>query len=430
MLNPASTEVTEATTPQGKPLVTSTLDVEAVRRDFPALGQNIHGKPLVYLDSAASAQKPKAVIDAVAHHLAFDYSNVHRGVHTLSQNATDAYEKARETCRRFLGAERVEECIFVRGTTEGINLVAQSFARPRLEPGDEVVISTLEHHSNIVPWQIVCEQTGAKLRVVPIDDRGQLDMDAYAALLNERTKMVAMVHVSNALGTINPVGRIVELAKERGIPTLFDGAQAAPHMDLDVVELGCDFYTVSGHKLFGPTGIGVLYGRHEHLETMEPYQGGGDMILSVTFESTEYNHPPHKFEAGTPHIVGAIGLGKAMEYLESVGLDAIAHHEHELLEYATERLEAIPQVRILGTAEQKASVISFLIDGIHAHDAGTILDQSGVAVRVGHHCAQPIMDRFGVAATARASFAFYNNRADVDALVAGIHGVLELFGDV
>ena len=407
---------------------TTSFDVAAVQRDFPALAQVVNGKRLAYLDSAASAQKPQAVIDAVAHHYAFGYSNVHRGVHTLSQQATNAYEKARAIARRFLGAAREEELIFVRGATEGINLVAQSFARPRLEPGDEIVVSTMEHHSNIVPWQMVCQQTGAQLKVVPINDAGELDLDAYADLLGERTKMVALVHVSNALGTINPAAEIVRLAREKGIPTLFDGAQAAPHLDLDVEALGCDFYAISGHKLFGPTGIGVLYGRHQHLEAMEPYQGGGEMIREVTFEGTTYNEPPHKFEAGTPHIVGAIGLGAAMEYLEGVGLEAIAAHEHDLLLYANQRLAELPQVRLLGTAADKAAVVSFLVDGVHAHDVGTILDQEGVAVRVGHHCAQPVMDRFGVAATARASFALYNDRSDVDALVDGLARVVEIFG--
>lgn len=404
------------------------LDLEHIRGDFPALAQTVNGKPLVYLDNAASAQKPRAMIDAVAQHYAFGYSNVHRGVHSLSQQATDAYEGARETARRFLGAHRTEEIINVRGATEGINLVAQAFLRPRLEPGDEVVVSTMEHHSNIVPWQMVCQQTGARLRVVPIDERGQLDLGAYAEMLGERTRMVAMGHVSNALGTINPIEKIIELAHEKGVPTLFDGAQAAPHLALDVADLGCDFYAISGHKLFGPTGTGILYGRYEHLEAMEPYQGGGEMIRSVSFEGTEYNVPPHKFEAGTPHIVGAIGLAAAMEYLESLGLEAIARHEHDLLLYANARLATLPQVRLVGTAEHKAAVISFLIEGVHAHDVGTILDQEGVAVRAGHHCAQPVMDRFGIAATARASFALYNTRAEVDALVDAIGKVVEIFG--
>ncbi len=404
------------------------LDVERVRRDFPALAQTVHGHPLAYLDNAASAQKPQAVIDALAHAYAYDYSNVHRGVHTLSQRATDAYEGARETVRRFMGAQRADEIVFVRGTTEGVNLVAQSFARPRLQAGDEVVISGMEHHSNIVPWQLVCQETGARLKVVPIDRRGELDVTAYEDMLSERTRVVAVVHVSNALGTVNPARRLVEAAQRRGIPTLFDGAQAAPHMPLDVAALGCDFYTLSGHKLFGPTGIGALYGRFERLDEMRPYQGGGEMIRSVTFEATEYNVPPHKFEAGTPHIAGAIGLAAAMRYVESIGFPAIEAHEHALAGYALERLGEIPEVRIFGTAAERAAVISFTVDGVHAHDVGTILDQEGVAVRVGHHCAQPVMDFFGVAATARASFAFYNTLEEVDRLAAGISRVLEVFG--
>lgn len=404
------------------------LDIERVRRDFPALHQEIHGKPLVYLDSGASAQKPQAVLDALMGIYGEDYSNVHRGVHTLSQRATDAFEKARETCQRFLGAARHDEIVFVRGTTEAINLVAWSFVAPRLQAGDEVVISHMEHHSNIVPWQLVCEQTGARLRVVPIDDRGQLDLEAYRQMLNERTRIVAMVHVSNALGTINPAKQIVDIAHQQGIPVLFDGAQAAPHGKIDMQDLGCDFYALSAHKLFGPTGIGVLYGRFELLDSMRPYQGGGEMIRSVTFENTEYNVPPHRFEAGTPNIAGAVGLAAAMEYVEALGFDAIGAHEHDLLTYATERLLEIPQLRIYGTADSKAAVISFTLDGIHPHDIGTILDHDGVAVRVGHHCAQPIMDRFGISATARASFALYNSRQDADRLVSGIHKVLELFG--
>jgi len=404
------------------------LDVERVRRDFPALEQRIHGKPLVYLDSAASAQKPRAMLDAVNAAYIFDYSNVHRGVHTLSQRATDAYEGAREKGRRLLGAALRDEVVFVRGTTEGINLVAQSFARPRLRAGDEVLISAMEHHSNIVPWQIVCQQTGATLRVAPINDRGELELDAYEKLLSERTRLVAMVHVSNALGTINPVAEVIDLAHRRGVPVLLDGAQAAPHMAIDVAALGCDFYTISGHKYFGPTGIGLLYGRRELLAEMEPYQGGGEMIRSVTFEKTEYAGAPHKFEAGTPDIVGAIGLGAVVDYLQEIGMEAIAAHEHDLLTYATERFGEIPQVRIIGTARHKAAVVSFVVEGAHAHDVGTILDQEGVAVRAGHHCAQPVMERFEVPATARASFAFYNTRHEVDRLVDAVGKVLEIFG--
>jgi cysteine desulfurase/selenocysteine lyase len=403
------------------------LDVERIRRDFPALAQEVNGHPLAYLDNAASAQKPRSVIERVADAYTHDYSNVHRGVHTLSQRATDAYEAAREKARRFLGAAAPEEVVFVRGATEGINLVAQSFLRPRLEPGDEIVLSAMEHHSNIVPWQLVCAKTGARLRVAPIDGRGELDLAAYEALLGERTRMVAMVHVSNALGTVVPVREVVELARRRGIPTLLDGAQAAPHGPVDVGELGCDFYAISGHKLFGPTGIGALYGRRELLADMEPYQGGGEMIRSVSFEHTDFEDPPHRFEAGTPHIVGAIGLGAAIDYVTAVGAEAIAAHERDLLSYATERLTAIPGIRLIGTARHKVSVLSFVVEGVHAHDVGTILDQEGVAVRVGHHCAQPVMEHFGVPATVRASFAFYNTREEVDRLAAGLGTVTEIF---
>ncbi len=409
----------------GKP---SSFDVSRVRLDFPALSQIVNGSPVAYLDNAASTQKPTSVIETVTAAYTFNYSNVHRGVHTLSQRATEAYEGARETARQFLGAPLVEEIVFVRGTTEGINLVAQSYLRPRLEPGDEVLISGLEHHSNIVPWQMVCQQTGANLRVVPINAKGEIDLDAYKDALSRRTRLVAMSHISNALGTVNPVQMIVELAQQRGIPTLIDGAQAAPHLALDVATLGCDFYTVSGHKVFGPTGIGVLYGRLDRLNEMEPYQGGGEMIRSVTFESTEYASPPHKFEAGTPHIAGAIGLGAAMDYLTELGIDTIGAYETDLLRYATQCLGRLPEVRLIGTADDKAAVISFLLEDIHAHDVGTILDQEGIAVRVGHHCAQPVMDYFQVSSTARASFAFYNTAQEVDRLVGGIKNVLEVFG--
>lgn len=403
------------------------LDVARVRAAFPALAQQVHGKPLVYLDSAASAQKPEAVLDAIRDAYVHNYANVHRGVHTLSQRATDAYENAREVARRFLGAAEAREVIFVRGATEAVNLVASSFLRPRLSRGDEIVLTAMEHHSNIVPWQLVAEATGARLRVAPVDDRGVLDLDAYRDLLGPRTKMVAMVHVSNAIGTRNPVAEMVALARERGIPTLIDGAQAAPHGGADVAALGCDFYTVSGHKVFGPTGIGLLYGRAERLEAMAPYQGGGEMIRSVTFEQSTWNVVPHRFEAGTPHIVGAIGLGAALEWLESLGHDAVAAHEDDLLAHATARLAAVPRVRLVGTAPGKAAVISFVIDGAHPHDIGTILDHEGIAIRAGHHCAQPLMDRFGVPATARASFAVYNHRDDVDRLVDGIERVVEIF---
>ena len=403
------------------------LDVGAVRADFPALHQQIHGRPLVYLDNAATTQKPRAVIEAIRTYYERDNSNVHRGVHELSARATEAYEGARRTIQRFLGAERPEEIIFTRGTTEAINLVARSFVAPRLGAGDEVLITAMEHHSNIVPWQIVCEEKGARLRVVPITDAGELILEAYERLVGPRTKMIAVAHVSNALGTINPVGRMVRAARERGVPVLIDGAQAAPHMALDVRELGCDFYAFSGHKVFGPTGIGVLYGRRALLEAMPPYQGGGDMIRTVSFERTTWNDLPHKFEAGTPHIAGAIGLAEAVEYVSRVGLAAIAAHEHDLLEYATARLHEIPGVRVIGTAPEKASVISFTIDGIHPHDIGTILDAGGIAIRAGHHCAQPLMARLGLAATARASLALYNTREDIDALAAGIRRAIEVF---
>lgn len=406
----------------------ASFDVEKIRADFPALGQQVHGQPLAYLDSAASAQKPRQVIEAITRAYSFEYSNVHRGVHWLSQRATDHYEAARASVQRFLGAPEERELIFVRGATEGINLVAQSFLRPRLGPGDEVLLTAMEHHSNIVPWQMVCEATGAGLRVVPFDHRGELDMAAFEELLGERTKMVAAVHVSNAIGTVNPVEQMVELARRQGVPILLDGAQAAPHQQLDLAALGCDFYVVSGHKMCGPTGIGVLWGRAELLENMPPYQGGGEMILSVSFDGTTYNEIPHRFEAGTPNIVGAIGLGAAIDYLEDIGLDRIAAYERELLDYAHARLQAIPEVRLIGTAPHKAAVVSFVVEGVHAHDVGTILDREGIAVRVGNHCAQPAIECFGVSATARASLAFYNTRQEIDRLAAGLGRVVELFG--
>ncbi len=403
------------------------FDVERVRADFPALAQRVHGKPLVYLDNAASAQKPQAMVDAVADAYVHDYANVHRGVHTLSQRATDAYEAARETGRRFLNAPSADELVFVRGVTEAVNLVAQSFARPRLAAGDEIVVSAMEHHSNLVPWQMVAEATGARLRIIPVDDQGALDLDAYRSLLGPRTRMVSVVHVSNAIGTTNPIRDMIALAHDHGVPIMIDGAQAAPHTAIDVAELGCDFYAISGHKVYGPTGIGLLYGRAEHLDAMVPYQGGGEMIRTVSYERSEYNVAPHKFEAGTPNIVGAIGLGAALGYVESIGLDAIANHEHALLEYATKRLSSLPAIRIVGTAEGKAAVISFTVDGVHPHDIGTILDIEGVAIRAGHHCAQPLMDRFGVPATARASFGLYNTQGEVDRLVDALDKVMELF---
>ena len=407
---------------------TMALDVERIRKDFPILHQEVHGRSLVYLDSAATSQKPQVVLDALADYYARDNANVHRGVHRLSERATEAYEGARGRIQRFLNAAHSREIVFVRGTTEGINLVAQTYGRRTVGAGDEVIITALEHHSNIVPWQMLCEETGATLRVVPIDDAGEVDVDAYERLLGERTRLVGVAHVSNALGTIVPVKRMIEAAHRRGIAVLVDGAQAAPHLRIDVQDLDCDFYTFSGHKTYGPTGIGVLYGKTALLEAMPPYQGGGDMIKSVTFEKTVYNDLPYKFEAGTPDIAGAIGLGAALEYLEGLGLDRVAAHEHALLVHGTKRLSALPGLRLVGTAREKASVLSFLIDGVHAHDVGSILDREGIAVRTGHHCAMPVMTRFGIAATTRASLGVYNTREDIDALVEGLAKVREVFG--
>ncbi len=409
------------------PVVGDTFDVERVRRDFPALLQSIDGKPLVYLDSAATTQKPDAVIEAVERFYREDNANIHRGVHRLSVRATDAYESARRKVARFVGASRPEEIVFVRGATEAINLVAQTFGRTHLGVGDEVLISHMEHHANIVPWQMLCEQTGAQLRVMPINDRGEIIIDEYERLLGPRTKLVSIAHVSNALGTINPVQGMIALAHARGIPVLVDGAQAVPHMKVDVRTLDADFYVFSGHKTFGPTGIGALYGRYELLDQLPPYQGGGDMITSVTFEKTTYAKAPQRFEAGTPHIAGAVGLGAAIDYLEAVGLQGITAYEHELLTYATEALSGLPEVHLVGTARDKAGVLSFTVDGAHPHDVGTILDQQGIAVRAGHHCAQPVMERFGVPATVRASLAFYNTREEIDVLVRGLRGVIEVF---
>jgi cysteine desulfurase / selenocysteine lyase len=403
-------------------------DVEAVRRDFPILGISVHGKPLVYLDSAASAQKPRVVIEAERDLYERYYSNIHRGVHQLSVQATDAYEAARGKVRSFLGARESREVIFVRGATEGINLVAQTLGRKNLRVGDEVLISGLEHHSNIVPWQILCEQTGAVLRVAPINDEGEIDLEAYERLLGPRTKLVAVSHVSNALGTINPVKRMTAMAHAVGAAVVIDGAQGAPHVALDMVDLDCEFYAFSGHKLYGPSGVGVLYGKAEWLEAMPPWQGGGDMIASVTFEKTTYNVIPHKFEAGTPNIAGVIGLGAAIDYVTGLGIGAIAAHEDELLRYGTESLQAIPGLRLVGTAKHKAGVLSFVLDGIHPHDIGTVLDYEGIAVRTGHHCAQPVMDRFGIPATTRASLACFNTRPELDALARGIRKVQEMFG--
>jgi len=408
------------------PTVTN-FDVRAVRENFPILAQQVHGKPLVYLDNAATSQKPKCVIDAITHFYLMDNANIHRGVHELSERSTLAYEAARGKVRGFLNAANTQEIIFVRGATEGINLVAQTYGRTHVGAGDEIVISALEHHSNIVPWQMLCEEKKAVLRVIPINDRGEIELDAFEKLLNPRTRLVAVSHVSNALGTINPVREIVRTAHEFNVPVLIDGCQAVPHMKVDVQNLDCDFYVFSGHKVFGPTGIGVLYGKEKLLEEMPPWQGGGDMIRSVTFEKTTYNDLPYKFEAGTPDIAGVIGLGAAIDYLDQIGMDAVAEYEHDLLQYGTKALESISGLRLIGTAREKASVLSFVLEGVHPHDAGTILDQEGIAVRTGHHCAQPVMDRFGVSSTTRASLAFYNTREDIDALVAGIQKVKEVF---
>lgn len=411
------------------PFVTaSMLDVERIRKDFPLLSTLVNGHPLVYLDNAATSQKPQVVIDALSDYYQEYNSNIHRGVHYLSQKATDAYEESRLRIQKFLNAERPQEIIFVRGTTEAINLVAQTLGRTSVGPGDEILVTALEHHANIVPWQMVCEEKRAVLKVVPMNDEGELDLNEFQRLLNARTKIVAITHVSNALGTINPVNQMTQLAHRHGIPVLIDGAQAVPHMRVDVQELDCDFYAFSGHKMFGPTGIGVLYGKRKRLESMPPYQGGGDMIKSVSFEKTVYNDLPYKFEAGTPNIAGGIALGVAVDYLNGMDIHAIQSHEHDLLEYATEKCAAVPGVRIVGRAKDKASVVSFVMDHVHPHDIGTILDADGIAIRTGHHCAQPIMTRLGIPATARASFAFYNTQDEVDVLVRGLHKVNEVFG--
>jgi cysteine desulfurase/selenocysteine lyase len=402
-------------------------DVAAIRRDFPILSTKVYGKQLVYLDNAASAQKPRAVIDAERDVYEHCYANIHRGVHWLSVHATDAYDASREKTRRFLNAREAREIVFVRGTTEAVNLVAQTFGRTRVGPGDEVLITGLEHHSNIVPWQMLCEEKGARLAVAPLDDAGDVDLDAFERLLTPRTRIASVAHLSNALGTVLPVQRIAELAHARGVPLFVDGAQAAPRMPVDVRELGCDFYAFSSHKIYGPTGVGVLYGRAELLEAMPPYQGGGDMIRSVTFEKTTYNDLPYKFEAGTPNIAGGIAFGTALDYVAGIGLERIATHEHDLLADATRKLQAIEGLRIVGTAKEKAGVISFVLDGVHPHDIGTVLDRHGVAIRTGHHCAQPVMDRYGLPATARASFGLYNTRDEVDALAAAIHEAIRMF---
>jgi cysteine desulfurase/selenocysteine lyase len=406
---------------------TPALDVERLREDFPILSQRVRGKPLVYLDNAATSQKPRAVIDAISRFYTAENANIHRGVHYLSERATVAYDAVREQVARFLNAGSPREIVFTRGTTEAINLVAQSWARNTLRAGDEILLTTMEHHSNIVPWQLVAGQTGATVRAVPLTDAGELDLDAFDRLLNDRTRLLAVVHLSNALGTINPVREMVARARERGVVTLVDGAQSAPHLPVDVQAIGCDFYAFSGHKVFGPTGIGALYGRSALLEQMPPWQGGGDMIETVTLERTTFAAPPARFEAGTPAIAEVIGLGAALEYVGTVGRAAIAAWEEELLTYATERVGELEGVRIIGTARDKASVLSFAVEGVHPHDVGAVLDDDGIAIRAGHHCAQPVMRRFGVPATARASFAFYNTRDEVDALVRGIRRVRTVF---
>jgi cysteine desulfurase/selenocysteine lyase len=403
-------------------------DVARVRDDFPILREVVRKKPLVYLDNAATTQKPRAVIEALRHYYEHDNANVHRAVHALSERATRAYDEARRKVKRFINAKDEREVIFVRGATEGLNLVAQTFGRARVREGDEVLVSGLEHHSNIVPWQLLCEERRAKLRVIPINDRGELDLDGLDAALGARTRLLAVGHVSNALGTVNPVRELIARAHERGVPVVVDGAQAAPHVAIDVQALDADFYAFSGHKVYGPTGIGVLYGKLAHLTAMPPWQGGGDMILTVTFEGSTWAEPPSKFEAGTPDIAGAIGLGAALDYITALGLPAIAAHEHELLEHATRVLGAVPGVRIIGTAHDKAAVVSFVMEGVHPHDLATIVDQAGVAIRSGHHCAQPVMDRFKVPATARASFGLYNTSAEVDCLAGALLEARKVFG--
>jgi len=404
-----------------------TWDVERIRADFPVLHQKVNGKPLVYLDNGASSQVPQVVIDRGSVYIEQEHSNIHRGVHYLSQRATTAYEGAREKVKRFINARESRECIFVRGATEGINLVMHGYGRKFIGADDEIIISAMEHHANIVPWQMLCEEKGARLRVIPMNDAGELLLDEYDGLLNEKTKFVAVTHVSNALGTINPIKEMIAQAHKYGVPVLIDGAQSAPHMPVDVQDLDCDFYAFSGHKMYAPTGSGIVYGKAELLEKMNPFQGGGDMIRTVTFEKTTYAELPNKMEAGTPAIASQIGLGAAIDYLNSIGREQASAYEHELLRYATERVSAIEGVRIIGTAKRKASVLSFVIDGIHPHDIGTILDQEGIAVRAGHHCAQPVMQRFNVPATARASFAFYNTKEEIDVLARTIEKVIEIF---
>ena len=407
---------------------TAKLDVARIREDFPILKTMVNGKPLVYLDNAATSQKPQAVLDTLNRYYTEENSNIHRGVHYLSQVATKDYEDARAKVRSFLNAPDDKQIIFVRGATEGINLVAGSYGRQNVGAGDEVIVTAMEHHSNIVPWQILCQEKGASLKVIPINDDGELLLDEYEKLLSPRTKLVSVVHISNSLGTINPMEQIIEMAHARGVPVLVDGAQSAPHMPIDVQKLDCDFFVFSGHKVYGPTGIGALYGKMDLLESMPPYQGGGDMIKSVSFEKTSYNDLPYKFEAGTPNIAGVIGLGAAIDYLNGLGMDITRAHEDSLLEYGTERLSNISRVRLIGTAANKASILSFVMDGVHPHDIGTILDSEGIAIRAGHHCTQPLMERFGIPATARASLAFYNTEEEIDLLVRGIDKVIEVFG--
>ncbi|MFQ5511589.1 MAG: SufS family cysteine desulfurase [Candidatus Krumholzibacteriia bacterium] len=402
-------------------------DVESIRKDFPVLDQRIHGKQLVYLDNAATAQKPQAVIETLERYYSTDNSNVHRGVHALSVRSTEAFEGAREKTRKFINAADTREIVFCRGTTEGINLVAQSYGRSAVNAGDEIIVSEMEHHSNIVPWQLLCEEAGAKLRVIPFNDRGELILEQYEKLLGPRTRMVAIVHVSNSLGTVNPLERMIEMAHAKDIPVLVDGAQTAPHLRIDVQELDCDFFVFSSHKMYGPMGVGVVYGRRELLETMSPYQGGGDMISSVTFEKTVFKPLPYKFEAGTPNVAGVVALGTAIDYLDNIGFDGIAAHDRDLVRYTTGALQEMEDVRIIGDAAEKAGVVSFVIDGVHPHDVGTILDREGIAIRTGHHCTQPIMAHYGVPATSRASFGIYNTREEADALVSSIHKVREVF---
>jgi cysteine desulfurase/selenocysteine lyase len=404
------------------------FDVARARADFPILREQVHGKPLVYLDNANTTQKPAAVLDALQHYYEHDNANIHRATHLLSERATKAYEGARERVRRFINARETAEVIYTRGCTDGLNLIASSFARPRLKPGDEILVSWMEHHSNIVPWQMVCEETGATLKVVPIDEDGVLRIDEFERLLSARTRLVSIIHVSNALGTINPIETIIAAAHARGIPVAVDGAQAAPHLPVDVQALDCEFYAFSAHKMYGPTGIGALYGKRALLDEMPPYQGGGDMIASVTFEKTTYNVLPQKFEAGTPNIAGVVGFGAAVDYLHQFDMQAVAAHEHDLLTHATEALQAMPGVRIIGQAPRKAGVVSFVMNGVHPHDIGTILDREGVAIRTGQHCAQPVMDRYGVPATARASFALYNTHDEIDTFARAVRKVHEMFG--